>query len=142
MPVDAFERAVLLGRSPEWRELWDERLTEDDRRRISRAARRGEYLQEPFRAALAAGWAHRRRRAIRFNLMTLFPLNLALIAAWIWGTCLSERRVEVFCAVFVAIAVLAVGGVPIVTVRDLRALRSAEERNRRVYATAIEAVDE
>src|SRR5918994_796934 len=54
------------------------------------AARRGEDLQDPFHAALAAGWAHRRKRAIQLNL-TLFPLTLALIAAQIWGNCLGEH---------------------------------------------------
>src|ERR671919_1390079 len=136
MPVDTLERAVLLGRSPVWRQLWDERLTEEHRREISRAARRGEDLQDPFHAALAAGWAHRRKRAIQLNL-TLFPLTLALIAAQIWGNCLGERGGAVFCAVFIAIAVLAMGVVPIIAVRSLRTLASAEERNRRVYSPRL-----
>lgn len=136
--MDDHERAVLAGQLPEWGELWEERLARADRRRISRAVRRGRALTEPVEAALAAGRAHRWRRAIRFRLLTLFPLALVLIAGWIYLTCTPEGTEAFRCQLFVALGVVAVIGVPLVAVRMLRALGTGEDRNRRVYAAAVD----
>lgn len=136
--MDDHERAVLAGRLPEWGELWEERLARADRRRISRAVRRGRALTEPFEAALAAGRAHRWRRAIRFRLLTLFPLALVLIAGWTYLTCMPGGREAFRCQLFVVLGVVAAIGVPLVALRMFRVLRAGEERNRRVYAAAID----
>lgn len=136
--MDDYERAVLAGQAPEWRELWEERLGRADRRRISRAVRRGEALAEPFEAALAAGRAHQWRRAIRFRLVTFFPLTLVLLGPWLYLHCLYEGRVAFWCELYVVLAGAAVIGVPLVSVRMLRGLGTGEDRNRRVYAAAID----
>jgi hypothetical protein len=98
-------RRMAAGRDLEWERRWKQ-LSASDRRRIYRAARRGEMLEDPGEAALAAGSARSQRQLIWhptagpltmlvvFSAMTLavaldgeillVPIGLAGVAFSVW----------------------------------------------------------
>ncbi len=135
--MDDVEQAVLRGRTPPWRELWEERLSSEARRRINRAVRRGEAVADPFEAALAAGRARQHRLAAWFLLLAGLPLQMGLAAFWLHATCFAGERHDVLCPMWAVLAGLLLVVGPLVALPRVSRARLAEERNRRRYEDAL-----
>jgi len=127
---------------PEWREAW-RALSLDERRAVDRAVSRGEALDDPRLAAVAAATAARRqRRPARLDgrpaglagvSWWVVAGALALGAVWLVGATLDGDRLSL--ALAAGYAVLAIALV-VQGRRQLARLARAEARNRAVVERA------
>lgn len=119
---------------PNWRIAWEEDLDETTRRRIRRAVRAGQALDDPYQAAFAVTLAVKERRVWRwwpiftilfvglagFHLVTLLRVQVANWTSTDW---------------FIgSIEVVAIVLYPPLAFRNYNNLKMAEHLNRRVVA--------
>jgi hypothetical protein len=77
---------VLAGRNPAWREVWDDQLTDSERRDLRRAVMRGGHLDDEELMPFLVGLLARERRSLRWK-----PLPLLGIAAlWLVAAALAK----------------------------------------------------
>lgn len=82
-PVDP---QVFEGRDPWWRMASEESLTAQERRRIQRAVRTGARLNDPSLEPVLIGLIARERRSLRWRMLLLWPVSVAITAVWVWET--------------------------------------------------------
>ncbi len=100
-------------RDLDWANLWERGLARDRRSRIKRAVRRGDVLDDPVDAALAAEYARRQTRPLRVQL----PLNAFLLAFFVpvvfadWQAYLRENALPWFTMAWAVVAAAVAFGV-------------------------------
>jgi hypothetical protein len=81
-PVDP---AVFVGRDPQWREAWEERLDAEGRRRVRAAVTDGSRLDDAVLEPYVYGLIARRRRQLRWRVLQ-GVFTLAIVSAWVVAT--------------------------------------------------------
>jgi hypothetical protein len=85
---------IRLGRLPEWRLAFEDRLGADARTRIRRAVKRGQSVPDPDEAAVAAGLARREQRAVLLQARIFLPIQVVFASIWLAWMLNPQRPVS------------------------------------------------
>lgn len=121
---------IQQGRDPDWRLAFEDELDDAARARVRRAVRNGGSVDDPDQAAVAAGFARREQRRVRFLGLFLLPVQLAVAVTWV-GLVVAGRLPAVFGWFWIAALLVLVGVVPLVLRRRHHLAGRAAEANER-----------
>ncbi len=112
--------------------VWDE-LDKPLRKKIARAVRRGEVMDDPGHVAIATGLAIRRKRELVIQVVLFFSLGVVMtISLWSWKP--ASLNTSFWLAFFVAVGYLVLS--PATGIYWHRPAVRAERANRQVVMSA------
>jgi hypothetical protein len=123
-----WDRLVSEGRDPEWRISWEEHLSREERQSVLAAVKSGRPVREENLRKYAAGYARRSLRSNRWR-FGLIPVNVAVVALWIYLECFRHTSASLPCWFWVVGGFLWLFLLPAWLIIQRRQILRAQEAN-------------
>ncbi len=128
MPDIIRSEIVRQGRDPDWRLGWEEYLSSDARSSVELAVKQADCVTDPDLRNYAEGLARRRLRSFRWSI-AFAPFHIALVALWIYATCVLADPPQAWCWFYIALGLIWLLVVPVLGLRRRRKLEAAVAAN-------------